>query len=80
MSLQTKSEGKAVQVQFHSAVLHVQVLQHAASISVEQTFLNASAVPVEAIFTFPTPQYSAITSFEALVGDRVTSSFPAEAL
>lgn len=67
----TRSED-IVQVEFHSAVLQVSVLQQAASIFLEQTFLNASAVPVESIFTFPIPPQSAITSFEALVGEKVS--------
>jgi hypothetical protein len=71
--LHNKSKDNQFPIEFHSALVQIQVVHQSVLVAVEQTFLNTSPAPIEAAFSFPLPPDATVTSFEAIVAGKVCS-------
>lgn len=61
---------KGSPVPLKSQIVRVDVVDHIANFTIDQTYLNAENVPIEAHFKFPTPAEASVYSFEARSGDK----------
>ena len=69
-TLATQVDGATVKLPLQHTHVDVDITEGVAHVEVTQSYKNLHAVPIEALYTFPLPMNSAVSSMQMVIGER----------